>query len=121
MGLLIYDGDCGFCRRCLDWGRRLGVEADAVAWQELDLAAHGLTERDAVEAAWFLAGRRRWRGHEAVARALRTSRHAAVRAAGVAVGSRLARPVAGPVYAWVARHRHRLPGGTPVCQPTDAP
>lgn len=121
MGLLIYDGDCGFCRRSLGWGHRLGVEVDAIAWQELDLAAHGLTEQETAEAAWFVDGRRRWRGHEAIARALRTSRHATVRTLGVLIGSRVARPVVAPAYGWVARHRHRLPGGTPVCQPSDAP
>ena len=121
MGLLIYDGDCGFCKRSLGWGRKLGVEAPAVAWQELDLAGHGLTEREVSEAAWFLEGEGRWRGHEAVAQALRTSRHAAVRALGVLVGSRIAGPIAAPAYAWVARHRHQLPGGTPVCRPSDAP
>ena len=49
------------------------------------------------------------RGHEAVARALETSRWLPVRLMGRTVRSRVVSPLAGRAYAWVAAHRGRFP------------
>ena len=114
--MLIYDGDCGFCKRSLGWMIRLGTTCAHQSAQDSDLTALGLTERDAEEAAWFVLGDRRWRGHEAIARALQTSRCGPVRLGGAALGSRMLRPLTSRGYAWVARHRHQLPGGTAACE-----
>lgn len=113
--MLIYDGDCGFCQRSLGWALRLGITCEHRPSHQVDLAAHGLSEQDVIEAAWYVDGDRRLRGHEAIAGALRTSRHAPVRWLGAVVGSRVLRPVAVRVYAWVARNRHRLPGASDAC------
>lgn len=118
--MLIYDGDCAFCARSLGWARRLGATTPAQPWQFLDLNAYGLTETDVIDAAWFIADGVRARGHEAIAETLRTSTHAWVRALGRIVGSRAVRPVASRAYAWVAAHRHQLPGGTAACATKDA-
>jgi predicted DCC family thiol-disulfide oxidoreductase YuxK len=107
--VLIYDGECGFCRRSLGWARWLGATCAAAPYQQLELTAFGLTEAAAAEAAWFVAPGRRWRGHEAVAMVLRSSRLAPVRGAGRLLGSPLSRPVASRVYDWVAANRSRLP------------
>lgn len=114
--MLIYDGDCGFCVRSIGWARRLGVTCPAQPWQGTDLAAVGLTEAQTTEAAWYVDGSRLFRGHEAIARALRTSRWGVVRLAGRALGSRVVAPVAAPAYAWVARNRGRLPGASDACK-----
>ena len=114
--MLIFDGDCGFCRRSLRWARRLGATCPAQPWQATDLAAAGLTEQQAREAAWYVDGHRLYRGHEAIAMTLRSSRWRVVRLLGRLVGSRPLRPVAAPAYAWVARNRYRLPGATDVCR-----
>jgi predicted DCC family thiol-disulfide oxidoreductase YuxK len=114
-GVLIYDGDCAFCARSLGLARRLGATEPAQPWQALDLDAYDLTEADVTEAAWFIAEGVRARGHEAVARMLQSSTHASVRLVGRVVGSRLLRPIASRAYAWVAAHRHELPGGTAAC------
>ena len=114
--MLIFDGDCGFCRRSVGWARRLGATCEFRPSYAVDLAALGLTEEDAVAAAWFVGtGGQLFRGHEAVAQVLLGSRWAAVRVAGRLVASRVMWPVAGRVYQWVADHRGRLTGGGPTC------
>lgn len=114
--MLIFDGDCGFCRRSVGWARRLGATCEFRASYDVDLAALGLTEEDAVAAAWFVGtGGQLFRGHEAVAQVLLGSRWAPVRLVGRLVASRAMRPVASRVYQWVADHRSRLPGGGPTC------
>ena len=114
--MLIYDGDCGFCRRSLGWARALGAAAPAAPWQALDLTGYDLTTAEATSAAWFIQGRTRASGHLAIAAFLATSRHWIVRALAHLLASRLAAPAAARTYAWVAEHRHRLPGGTTACR-----
>ncbi|CUR55448.1 conserved hypothetical protein [metagenome] len=114
--MLIYDEDCGFCRRSLGWMTRLGTTCRYQSAQKSDLAALGLSDQDVLDAAWFVVGDARWRGHEAIAQALQTSRLAPVRLLGRVVGSGLLRPLTSRGYAWVAAHRHQLPGGTPACE-----
>ena len=115
MAVLVYDGDCGFCQWSLRWALRLGITCEHVAGQRADLPSLGLTPDDVEAAAWYVDGDRRLRGHEAIAAALGTSRHVAVRLAGRAIGARALRPVAAPAYTWVATHRHRLPGASEAC------
>ena len=119
-GLLIFDGDCGFCTtsahfltRWVDRHERYEVQP----WQQLDLGALGVTEADCIEAAQFV--RRDGSvvgGHLAIAEGLRH-------------GAPLWRPfghllvlpgvsaLAARAYTWVADHRYSLPGGTPACAP----
>jgi predicted DCC family thiol-disulfide oxidoreductase YuxK len=114
--VLIYDGDCGFCKRSLGWAITLGITCEYAPWQEVDLDELGLSEDDVQEAAWYVAEGRRWRGHEAIARSLRTSRYLPVRAAGWLLGTRVLAPVGRRVYQWIADHRYQLPGGTAACK-----
>jgi predicted DCC family thiol-disulfide oxidoreductase YuxK len=121
-GLLIFDGDCGFCTtsarfatRWVDRRQRYDVQP----WQQVDLERVGLTEADCIEAAQFV------RPDGTVVAA-----HLAI-AEGLKHGAPLWRPLghvvtlpgiswlAGRVYAWVADHRYALPGGTAACAPTD--
>ena len=110
MGVLVYDGDCGFCTSAAGWvgGRRF-------AWQELGeggLARLGLTVDEARDAAWWVDETGRYRGHLAIGHAL---------AQRSPLGRALLVPplrwLAAAVYPLVARSRHRLPGGTPACRP----
>ncbi|MGO4340900.1 thiol-disulfide oxidoreductase DCC family protein [Pedococcus sp. 2YAF34] len=119
-GLLIFDGDCGFCttsaRFVSRWVDRRD-RYDVRPWQELDLGSLGVTEAECVEAAQFV--RRDGSvvaGHRAIA-------------AGLTHGAPMWRPLghlltvpgisqlAARVYAWVADHRYALPGGTAACAP----
>lgn len=114
--MLIFDGDCGFCttvaRRGAGW---LGLE-HVEPWQFLDLDSLGVT-REQCEAAvqWVAEDGSVASAQYAVIRALR-------HAGGVwsVLGRVVALPgihrLAGVVYRWVAKHRGRLPGGTPACR-----
>jgi predicted DCC family thiol-disulfide oxidoreductase YuxK len=61
-------------------------------------------------------GEHRFRGHEAVAYTLRSSRYGVVRLLGRLIGSRALQRPAGTAYTWVARNRYRLPGASDACQ-----
>ncbi len=122
-GLLVHDGDCAFCTRTATWvARRAGRRATVAPWAELDLAALGLTQDQVLTEVWWVdPDGRTVGGHRAVARALR-----AVGGPWWVLGTVLALPPLGPIarpaYALVARHRHRLPGGTDACRlPTSHP
>ena len=115
-GTLVFDGDCGFCTRCVGWMWRLGLSASVVVpWQRADLDLLGLTpEQSDAALQWVAPDGRVSSGAQAVARLL------------IANGPRwgllgrvlLVPPVswvAAAVYRWVAGHRSLLPGGTPAC------
>jgi len=112
----IYDGDCAFCSSCARFiERRIPTKARVVPWQRTDLATLGITEEQAEDAVQWI---------EPVG---------AVAAGPVAIAALLIdggsfwRPLgwllrlppmlwlAWPVYRWVSRNRHRMPGGTPAC------
>ena len=59
----------------------------------------------------------RWHlyGPVAIADVLRAGGTRGWRAVGTVLGTRPVLVVARPVYRWIARHRDRMPGGTPAC------
>lgn len=110
-GRIVYDADCGFCTRSARW-----IDDDPVSWQALDLAAVGATAEQAASfVGWLVDGRIRSLGSVAIADALvaasgwRALAGRALRLPGV-------RRIAAALYPVLARHRHRLPGGTPACR-----
>jgi predicted DCC family thiol-disulfide oxidoreductase YuxK len=112
----VFDGDCAFCTtwvRRLE--RRLPVFPEAEPWQWLDLDDLGLTRHDVTHYAWYLAGDRRLRGHAAFSGLLRAQRSAGWRFLGHLLVTPPFSWAAAVAYAFVARFRHRLPGGTPAC------
>lgn len=115
---LIYDGDCGFCTvSAMSVKRRVdGDSVRVVPWQSLDLAKFGLTEAEVSSAAYWVGpdGSLR-RGHEAVTDAL-VAMGRPYSLLGRLVGVPPFRWLAPPVYALVARYRHRLPGATDACR-----
>ncbi|PZF97180.1 thiol-disulfide oxidoreductase DCC family protein [Micromonospora deserti] len=112
----VYDGDCAFCTRCAEFiDRRIPTDARVVPWQFADLAALGLTEGECEQAVqWVGADGSRAAGPDAIARLLADS---GPRWRVAAAGLRFppVRAAAWPAYRWVARNRHRLPGGTAAC------
>ncbi len=113
--VLVYDGDCAFCQSSVNLLKRIGPEAEIVAWQLTDLTALGVTEAQAAEAVQWVGSDGVIRsGHEAVAGAL-------ISAGGVwkAIGRMLLLPgisrVAAKAYGLIADNRYRLPGSTPAC------
>jgi predicted DCC family thiol-disulfide oxidoreductase YuxK len=117
--VLVYDGDCGMCTKTAAFAaNRLRPSPGryaVTAYQDADLVALGLTPRQCAHAVrWVSAGGRTYAAEDAVARALLASRWW-VRPAGLAILAPGLHTVAGHLYRWVARNRHRLPGGTPAC------
>jgi predicted DCC family thiol-disulfide oxidoreductase YuxK len=116
-GLLIFDGDCAFCARTAAWLRRhLPAEYRIEASQDLpDLQELGLDRKEVHEAAyWIEPDGTRHRAHLAIVRALELS--GGLLGFIAKLGS--VRPfdrIAAGVYDFVARNRHRLPGGTDRC------
>jgi predicted DCC family thiol-disulfide oxidoreductase YuxK len=113
---LVFDGDCGFCTRCVAFVPRAALRTTTVVpYQRADLGALGLTAAECAAAVqWVGADGSRARGHAAVGRV--------VGEAGGAwrvVGALLLVPpiswLAAGVYRLVAANRMRLPGGTPAC------
>ncbi|MEH0820787.1 MULTISPECIES: thiol-disulfide oxidoreductase DCC family protein [unclassified Micromonospora] len=112
----VYDGDCAFCTRCAEFiERRIPTGARVVPWQFADLDALGLTEAECEEAVqWVGADGSRAAGPDAIARLLGDS-GPVWRVAGAGLRLPPVRLTAWPAYRWVARNRHRLPGGTAAC------
>lgn len=116
-GLLIYDGDCAFCQRCVDLGARLPSVVRSEPFQLLDPAAYGLTAHQVRSAAWWVgADGSLHRGHRAVAAVLSAQPRHGWRTVGWLLGHPPVSWLAAAGYAMVARFRHRLPGGSAQCR-----
>jgi predicted DCC family thiol-disulfide oxidoreductase YuxK len=113
--LALYDPDCGFCARWIGLVRRHVPGVAVAPLTAVDLAALRV---DGVRAEQEMPLIRPdggvVYGHEAWAGILLAG-PAPARWAGALLGSRALRRPAAATYAWIARHRHRLPGGTPAC------
>ena len=116
MATLVFDGDCGFCTRCVALVPKSALRTTAVVpYQRADLDALGLTAAQCAEAVqWVGDDGTRASGHAAIGRLLQT--------AGLfwrLIGTLLLVPriswLAAWVYKVVAANRMRLPGGTPAC------
>ncbi|MFC0029110.1 thiol-disulfide oxidoreductase DCC family protein [Micromonospora chaiyaphumensis] len=112
----VYDGDCAFCTQCARVIERwIPTGARVLPWQFADLDALGLTAAECEEAVqWVGADGVRAAGPDAIARLLGDS-NALWRVAGAGLRFPPVRAAAWPAYRWVARNRHRLPGGTAAC------
>jgi len=114
--LLVFDGDCAFCTTWVNRGKDiLPVFPASEPWQWLDLDELGLTRHDVTHYAWYLVGDRRFRGHAALSAVLRSQPSIGWRFLGHLVVTPPFSWAAALAYAFIARFRHRLPGGTPAC------
>lgn len=117
----VYDGDCAFCSACARFVQRyVPGPAEVIAWQHADLDRLGLTAEQCAQAVqWVGPDRQAAAGPAGIARLLRTARGPAGRLvwrpAGAVLATRPGLAMAWPVYRWVARNRHRMPGGTAAC------
>ena len=104
--MLVYDGECGFCRRCANWVLSRGkVPMSPSANLDLDLL--GLTPAEVAAAVWWVADEERLQGHRAVTRVLRELGGGWAIAGRVMAMSPLSW-LGGHVYRWVASNRARL-------------
>lgn len=108
--VLLFDGDCAFCRSCARLAEeRIGPDAEVVAYQLADLAELGVSEEQATDALqWVEPDGTVRSGHEAVAAMLSTSSPI-----WRLIGRILLLPgiswAAAQIYRLVAANRHRLP------------
>ncbi|HWW09348.1 MAG TPA: DUF393 domain-containing protein [Candidatus Acidoferrales bacterium] len=113
--ILVYDGDCAFCRRCVRVLERIGPDAEIVAWQSTDLAELGITEEQATDAVqWVQIDGTVHSGHEAIAAMLNTAGRIWKIPGHMILLPRISW-IAAKIYQLVADNRYRLPGNTPTC------
>ncbi|MBB6000551.1 thiol-disulfide oxidoreductase DCC family protein [Streptomonospora salina] len=114
--VLIFDGDCGFCTGSVRLVCRfVEPRLRAVPWQTGDLPPAARTRAREEVLLLDAAGTRLWGGIDAVAVLLLASRRPLWQPAGWLLRRAPLRAVGGAAYRWVARNRHRLPGGAPAC------
>jgi predicted DCC family thiol-disulfide oxidoreductase YuxK len=114
--VLIYDGDCAFCTKCVEFmDKHIPFKPVVDAWQLADLDSLGLTPAECERALqWVEPNGQKRAGAAAVGMLLVRS--------GLP-WSILGWPCLIPPLSWVAEgayrliaaNRHRLPGGTPAC------
>jgi predicted DCC family thiol-disulfide oxidoreductase YuxK len=122
--VLLFDGDCGFCRRWVEWAVTRGADVRftpcrssrgraARAITARGFSARGITERDCRRTAWLIDGDDVRHGAAAingVLAAMPTRRHRALARFGGWPGIRGVEEVG---YRLVARNRHRFRGPRP--------
>lgn len=118
--LLIYDGDCAFCKRSLKWAiDHLSTMPRYVAYQKLDLSEYFLTLPEAESQVWLILEGRQLGGHRAIAWLFSSQSQLHWRLLGGFIS--ITTPISGWVYAWIAKNRHLMPGGTKECSIVDRP
>lgn len=118
--LLIYDGDCAFCKQSLKWAlAKLPEFSRYVAYQKVDFRQFGLELEDVQSQVWLIEGGRNLGGHRAVSWLFRQQKPLGWRSLGLLID--VFSPISALVYKWVANNRHRLPGGTAECVIDDKP
>ena len=114
--VLVFDGDCAFCSSSVRFAQRwIGHMPAAEPYQFADLDSLGLTEQQCNAAVQYVARDQHvYSAHDAVSALLLGAGRgwwllgALMRVPGV-------HWLCGVAYRWMARNRHRLPGGTPAC------
>jgi predicted DCC family thiol-disulfide oxidoreductase YuxK len=115
---LIYDGDCAFCtlwvNRLRSW---LPTFPKTVTSQSAPLETLGLSADDVANYAWYITPTHQYAGHMAASALLRAQPKLWLRVLGALIVLPPLSLIAGAVYSFVARFRHKLPGGTATCDP----
>ncbi len=114
--VLIFDGDCGFCTTAANYIKsNSSVELEIHPWQWIELADYGLTAEQASSKVQMVVNGENYAGHKAFAKMLRIQKQWWFKVLGGLMvtppfswGARVA-------YYFVAKYRHKLPGGTPAC------
>ena len=115
--VLIFDGDCGFCTTTANFiERHSSTPIEIHPWQFIDVSTYGLTEAQVAAKVYMVVDGQPFAGHEAFAQILIVQRNILLRA----IGHTLMAPpfswLARPGYFFIAKYRHKLPGGTPACK-----
>jgi predicted DCC family thiol-disulfide oxidoreductase YuxK len=113
---LIWDGDCAFCARSVQFiQRRMRTSANIVEHQKADLKVLGLTTEQCNQALqWVNSEGQISSGSRAVSKLLKTA-NGAWPALGVFIDLPIIRLVSSAIYKLIAKNRQHLPGGTAAC------
>ena len=113
---LIWDGDCAFCARCVQFiQRRIKTSATIVAHQKADLKVLGLTTEQCNQALqWVNSNGQIRSGSRAVAELLKTA-NSGWPVLGVLIDLPTIRIFSSAIYKLIAKNRQHLPGGTAAC------
>lgn len=113
--VLIFDGDCAFCSSSARLLKKLTKNRIAVEpFQFLQLADYDLNQELTSKAVYYVTKTETFVAARAIARALIDSRTPWA-IAGFFMNLPVVVSFAELVYYWVAKNRHKLPGGTPEC------
>jgi len=115
--VLIFDGDCGFCTTTANYiEKNSSTPIEIHPWQWVRLSDYGLTPEIAAAKVQVFANGKLFGGHRAFAKVLRVQKQWWFKILGgltvtppFSWGARVA-------YYFVAKYRHKLPGGTPACE-----
>jgi predicted DCC family thiol-disulfide oxidoreductase YuxK len=106
--MVVFDGECGFCRLCIRWvDARSAHYFESVPFQKADLGSMGLTWAECASSVQLVEAARTYSGSRAVSRILmKCGRPQSL------LGTLLAAPginwIAKSAYRWVAGHRDGL-------------
>jgi predicted DCC family thiol-disulfide oxidoreductase YuxK len=119
--VLIYDGDCQFCRLSLDFGLKVLKQFPLyVAFQRINPLDFGLTADQVRSQIWTVGGGKPPSGgHLAAAVLLEMQANPVYRALGWLIRTPPTSWIAKNLYFFIAANRHRLPGGSRQCKLTD--
>jgi len=121
---LIFDGDCGFCTTSANFAvARSKYPITAVPWQRANLSEFGLTSEMASSRVYVaVSGDGKpsdvsvFGGHEAFAKLFRIQPNMVAKFMGALMITPPISWIAAAGYVFVAKYRHKLPGGTPACK-----
>ena len=120
--IIIYDGDCAFCSSSIRTLQRIIKRAPLMRpYQFTKLEDYGLTLEQCETALQYVAiDGKISAGHEAYRQMLK-----GLGGGWKVLGMLMRTPgyyaIANTVYRWVAKNRHRMPGGTPTCSIENRP
>lgn len=114
--VLIFDGDCGFCTTTANYIKKnSSTPIEIHPWQWIELSNYGLTAKEASAKVQVFADGKNYAGHKAFAKVLRLQRQWWFKVLGAIIVIPPFSWGASLGYSFVAKYRHKLPGGTPAC------
>ena len=114
--ILIYDWDCAFCSTTVRMLQRFMPRHPAIEpFQFVKTEDYGLTKQQCSEEIKYVDSSMQVHGGEAAFKQFFLNAGGVWRVLGRFLAVPIIRGSSGVVYRWVARNRHKLPGGTPTC------
>jgi len=114
---LIYDGDCGFCTKSANFGKkRTKKKVEYVTSQSIDdLSKYELTREEVSKRVYWVDNKRVVGGSRAIFRAMRQMKfpYSLLGAIMLFPGLWL---LAEPIYNLIAKNRHKMPGSSEACK-----